>query len=107
MTDRLPPELADLDLRTVDPGLHDLARKRFAARDALGFVALTDNDRALRLVFDNRFALRAAGMYEQAPLEALTGGRARQAMPPYKAGGSKRRQLWSGQPGRASWLGAG
>ena len=46
MTDRLLPELADLDLRTVDPGLHDLARKRFAARDALGFVALTDNDRA-------------------------------------------------------------
>ena len=49
----------DLDLRTVDPGLHDLARERFAARKALGFVAFTDNDRAL--VFDNRFALRAAG----------------------------------------------
>jgi len=74
VTDRLP-ELADLDLRTVDPGLHDLARKRFAARDALGFVALTDNDRALRLVLDNLFALRAAGMYEQALLEALTGVR--------------------------------
>jgi len=68
-------ELADLDLRTVRQLLHDQAREAFAARDALGFVCSTDNQRALALVFDNLFALRAAGIYEQTLLQALTGTR--------------------------------
>ena len=72
MTDRLPPELAALNLRTVEPVLHDQAQEAFAAHDALGFVCSTDNHRALAIVFNNLFA---AGIYEQALLEALTGTR--------------------------------
>ena len=59
-------------MRTVEPVLHDQAQEAFAAHDALGFVCSTDNHRALAIVFNNLFA---AGIYEQALLEARTGTR--------------------------------
>ena len=89
MTDRLPPELAALNLRTVEPVLHDQAQEAFAAHDALGFVCSTDNHRALAIVFNNLFTLRAAGIYEQALLEQADRDRLRAAgalLPPTRPG---------------------
>ena len=63
-----------LNLRMVPLVLHDRARDTFAQRDALGFLCTASNTEALRFVFDNLVALRAAGMYAPALLEALTGG---------------------------------
>src|SRR5438445_429202 len=66
-------EAADLNLCIVPLALEDRARQAFAHRDPAGFVSIVPNAAALRLVFDNLMPLRAAGMYEQALLEALTG----------------------------------
>ena len=64
-----------LNLRMVPPVLRDPARDAFAQRDALGLLCTASNTEALRFVFDNLVALRAAGMYEPASLEALIGTR--------------------------------
>src|SRR5437867_4343344 len=64
-----------LDLSLVPPPLLEQARRAFAERDAQGFVWSVGSQAELQLVLDNLFPLRAAGIYEAALLEALTGTR--------------------------------
>lgn len=70
----------ELDLSAVPPELHEQAHEAFADRDALGFVIICgSNTRALALVADNVSPLLAAGIYEPALLQALTGTRVNHA----------------------------
>src|SRR5207249_9841255 len=59
----------------VPPPVLGQAGRAFAERDAQGFVWSVGSQAELQLVLDNLFPLRAAGIYEAALLEALTGTR--------------------------------
>jgi hypothetical protein len=71
----MPSAPSALDLRLIDPVLHELAREAYEEGDPVGFCGLADDELGLALVHDNLFALHERGIYEACLLHAFTGGR--------------------------------
>lgn len=57
---------ADIDLRYYPDVLEDRALEALAERDALGFLALAENDYSTEIVFFNQAVLKELGIFEEA-----------------------------------------